>query len=113
VLPLISKIKKDVDAANISEKRSVFHPSIFPVNEQICIDDILNLRNKVSHRVDKRIASPDIGYIEAVIAIKSLLMLGIWWHAEKVKIDYKKNQKDIINELIKRNSSAQDTLVKI
>ncbi len=113
VLPLINKIKKDVDAANILEKRSFLHLSIFPLNIQNCINDILNLRNKVSHRVDKRIASPEIGYIEAVIAIKSLLMLGIWWHAEKVKINYEKNQKDIIDELIKRNSSTQDTLVKI
>jgi hypothetical protein len=104
VLPLINQIKKDVDA-NITEKRNILHLSIFPINIQNCMNDILNLRNRVSHRVDKRITIPDIGYIEAVIAIKSLLMLGMWWNMEKVKIDYKQDQKDIINDLIKRSST--------
>jgi hypothetical protein len=70
------------------------------------LSDIVPLRNRVSHRVSKRISAVDVGYIEAAIAVKSLLMIGMWWNREKALIDYSKDQKQIINQTISR--SAKD-----
>jgi hypothetical protein len=105
VLPSFVAMKRDVDCL-LADKPSIQRISLFPKLIQDSLADIVPLRNRVSHRVDKRFTPPDVGYIEAAIALKSLLMIGIWWYKEKVQIDYTKDIKEIISQTISRSSKT-------
>jgi hypothetical protein len=73
---------------------------IFPPHVNRCLADLVQLRNRVSHRVDRLSAVRTVNYLEAALAIKSFATLALWWHGARTTIDYKATKKDVIKKAL-------------
>lgn len=78
-------------------------PPLFPSYVLRCLNDLITLRNRVSHRVERGTSIVNVGYIESSIAIRSFIGLVHWWQKEKILINYNESRKDIIESTLERS----------
>lgn len=83
------------------QQRSV----IFPAHINRCLTDLVQLRNRVSHRIDRLSAVRTVNYLEASLAIKSFATISLWWQSMKTSIDYNSSKKDVIRKAIEAAKS--------
>lgn len=76
---------------------------IFPAHVNRALSDLVPLRNRVSHRVDRLGASRSVTYLESALALKSYIVLALWWQEERKQIDYRVGSKEAIKKAIDRN----------
>ncbi len=76
---------------------------IFPTHVNRSLSDLVPLRNRVSHRVDRLGASRSVTYLESALALKSYIVLSLWWQEERKQIDYRVGAKEAIKKAIDRN----------
>lgn len=74
--------------------------AIFPAHVNRCLNDLVQLRNRVSHRIDRLSAVRTVNYLEAALAIKSFATIALWWQTAKTNIDYKSTKKDVIKKAV-------------
>ena len=79
--------------------------SIFPAYVARCVNELIPLRNKVSHRVQKSSTASVVGYVDAAIAMRSFVVLSTWWQRERVRIDYKADKRTALLQSIERSRS--------
>ncbi|MDO8513508.1 MAG: hypothetical protein Q7S37_03320 [bacterium] len=89
-----SRINTKINELSGKEKRTYLFPSQIAKN----IDELIIYRNNVSHK-----SRMQIDDYEAIRSIYCLVSLMLWWKEEKNKIDWKKNNLEIIKEIIERN----------
>jgi hypothetical protein len=83
--------------------------ALFPTYVQRCLGELVNLRNRVSHRVERVATSvTNVGYVEASLALRAYVVLATWWHTERGRIDYKQTRKSIILSSINRSALLND-----
>lgn len=85
---------------NINKQESKI--SLFPKYLKENINEIIKNRNATSH--NSRIP---IGQYEAQKTVYCCITLIMWWKKEKDAIDWKDDQKDIIQKTIERNKSSK------
>lgn len=88
---------------NLNKKESRI--SLFPENLKENINELIRLRNATSH--NSRIP---IGQYEAQRMVYCCITLIMWWKKEKDVIDWKDDQKTIIEKTIERNKSSSGEL---
>jgi len=76
---------------------------VFPPRVNRALSDLVPLRNRVSHHVDRLSSARAVIYLEAALALKSYIVLSLWWQEERQKIDYRVGMKDAIKKAIERN----------
>ncbi|PKN52299.1 MAG: hypothetical protein CVU55_07130 [Deltaproteobacteria bacterium HGW-Deltaproteobacteria-13] len=76
---------------------------IFPAHVNRSLSDLVPLRNRVSHRVDRLGASHSVTYLESALALKSYIVLALWWQEERKQIDYRVGAKEAIKKAVDRN----------
>ena len=83
--------------------------AIFPAHVNRCLNDLVQLRNRVSHRIDRLSAVRTVNYLEAALAIKSFATIALWWQSTKTLIDYKASKKDVIKKAIEAARDDTET----
>jgi hypothetical protein len=81
---------------------------IFPAHVNRALSDLVPLRNRVSHRVDRLSGAQTVTYLEAALALKSYIVLALWWQDERKVIDYRVSIKDAIKKAIERNKTESE-----
>ena len=81
---------------NINKKES--RVSLFPEHIRENINELVRYRNATSHK-----SSIPIGQYEAQRMVYCCITLIMWWKHEKDLIDWKDDQKTIIEKVIERN----------
>jgi len=77
---------------------------LFPPYVQRCVNELVTLRNRVSHRVEKIASSvTNVGYVEASLGLRAYVVLSSWWYTERGLINYKESRKKIVEESAARS----------
>jgi len=109
VLPLLESLKQCIDdnpSLNLKAQKIV----LFPAHVQRCLSELVILRNRVSHRVEKAISVASVGYTDTAIALRDFIVVAKWWEAERREINYKATRKSIIQDTVKRSKAeGQET----
>lgn len=107
LIPNLEYLNKTINEINDLQRKQQ-KINLFPSFINRCVWELVNLRNLVSYRIERRILLQSVGYQETAFAIRSLIVLANWWHDERSKIDYKLSRKDIINQTIERSKRIDD-----
>lgn len=108
LLPLVEEISDRV-AANAKLSPKDIKVALFPLYVQRCLGELINLRNRVSHRVERVATSvTNVGYVEAALALRSYIVLATWWHLERGLINYKQSRKKIVLDSTERSARLNE-----
>jgi hypothetical protein len=77
--------------------------AVFPAHVNRALSDLVPLRNRVSHRVDRLSSARTVTYLETALALKSYIVVALWWQEERQKIDYRAGMNEAIKKAIDRN----------
>jgi hypothetical protein len=104
LMPLVEDLSRRAAEFSRSNQKDV-KVSVFPSYVQRCVSELVHLRNRVSHRVE-RIASSvtNVGYVEASLALRAYVVLASWWHQERGQINYKQSRKKIVEDTAARSA---------
>lgn len=105
ILPVLEGIKQCIDD-NPSLNLKAQKIALFPSHVQRCLSELVILRNRVSHRVERAISVASVGYVDTAIALRDFIVVAKWWETERRKINYKGTRKAIIQETVKRSREA-------
>lgn len=83
---------------------------IFPSRIQHCANELVALRNRVSHRVGPGSSVATVGHVEAAIALRDFIVAAHWWEHERPQLDFKGDRKSCIQESIKRSKATDDSI---
>lgn len=110
VIQILERSNKFIDEYSEQSIKNQSLP-IFPSYVLRCLNDLITLRNRVSHRIERGTSIVNVGYIESSIAIRSFIGLVYWWQKEKIQIDYNLRRKEIIESTIERSKiiNEEDT----
>ena len=100
---LVSTVAAVEDVAVRPQKTAIFPPHV-----NRALSDLVPLRNRVSHRVDRLSAARSVTYLEAALAMKSYIVLSLWWQEERRQIDYRVGMKEAIKKAIDRNQAEPE-----
>jgi hypothetical protein len=106
MLPVLEALKQCIDdnpSLNIKAQKI----TLFPAHVQRCLSELLILRNRVSHRVERAVSVASVGYVDTAIALRDFIVVAKWWETERRKINYKGTRKAIIQETVKRSREAE------
>lgn len=106
VLPAVEDLKQAVDG-NFNLSSRAQGTNIFPASVRRCLSELVILRNRVSHRVERVVSVASVGYIDAAIALRDFIIVARWWEAERKRINYKASRKTMIQDTVRR-SALQD-----
>jgi len=107
ILPVLENVKQAIDE-NPSFNLRTQKISLFPPNVKRCLSELVNLRNRVSHRVERVVSVASVGYIDTAIALRDFIVVARWWESERKELNYKTTPKVMIQETVKR-SKSQDS----
>ena len=102
IVPLLeglSSAVRELEEGAAKPQKTILFPA--PVNR--ALSDLVPLRNRVSHRVDRLSSAKTVTYLEASLALKSYVVLALWWQKERQLIDYGVGMKEAIKKSIERN----------
>lgn len=102
ILPTLESLKQCIDE-NPSLNLKAQKINLFPSNVQRCISELVILRNRVSHRIEKAISVASVGYTDTAIALRDLIVVAKWWETERKEINYKASRKHIIQDTVRRS----------
>jgi hypothetical protein len=109
VFPLLESLKQCIEenpALNLKAQKI----NLFPSHVQRCLSELVILRNRVSHRVEKAVSVASVGYTDTAIALRDLIVVAKWWETERKEINYKATRKSIIQDTVKRSKAqGQET----
>lgn len=104
VLPAIEALRQAIDGSPVTNPKSQ-GTSIFPARVRRCLSELVILRNRVSHRVERVVSVASVGYIDAAIALRDFIIVAKWWESERKKINYKASRKAIVEGTVRRSAS--------
>jgi len=107
VLPTLEQLASsvaEIEDVTVRPQRTL----VFPAHVNRSLSDLVPLRNRVSHRVDRLSSSRTVTYLEAALALKSYIVLSLWWQEERQKIDYRVGMREAIKNAIERNRSEAE-----
>lgn len=104
VFPLLESLKQCVEE-NPSLNLKAQKINLFPSHVQRCLSELVILRNRVSHRVEKAVSVASVGYTDTAIALRDLIVVAKWWETERKEINYKATRKSIIQDTVKRSKT--------
>ncbi len=107
VIPLIEELGESVWEASRANQREV-RVALFPPYVQRCIGELVILRNRVSHRVERATSVTNVGYAEAALALRAYIVAATWWQKERSLIDYKQTRKRIVSDSIQRSAQQYE-----
>lgn len=104
VFPILESLKQCIDDnPSLNLKAQKIH--LFPSHVQRCLSELVILRNRVSHRVEKAISIASVGYTDTAIALRDFIVIAKWWETERKEINYKATRKSIIQDTVKRGKA--------
>jgi hypothetical protein len=110
IIPILEDLRLSFDEhpyLNIKTQKV----NLFPLRVQRCLSELIILRNRVSHRVERVVSVASVGYIDTAVALRDFVVIAHWWESERKRIDYKSTRKVMIQETVKRsqerNSEAE------
>lgn len=109
ILPTLEILKQSLDespAINLKTQEM----SLFPSNVRRCLSELVILRNRVSHRVERVVSVAPVGYVDTAIALRDYIVVAKWWENERKKINYKTERKSIIRETVERSKSPDSEI---
>jgi hypothetical protein len=104
ILPTINQLSSriaELEEVAIKPQKTL----VFPTRVNRSLSELIPLRNKVSHRVDRLGSTGSVTYLEAALALKSYIVLALWWQEERRRIDYRAEMKAAIGQAIERNKA--------
>jgi len=106
VIPSLDSIKAIIDD-NLTITAKTQKIALFPSYVQRCLSELVILRNRVSHRVERGTSVASVGYVDTAVALRDFLVVAKWWENERTSINYKASRKTIIQETVKRSKIAE------
>lgn len=100
LLKYIDEKYKKLDLRLDSIEGDIKDNEFFPLIIKINLEDLIRYRNAISHR-----SLDPIGSFEALKSIYCSFSIVLWWDEEKKKIDWTKDQKDIIKQFVQAAKS--------
>lgn len=110
LIPILESLKQTIDE-NVSISIKSQKINLFPQNVRRGLSELVNLRNRVSHRVERVVSVASVGYVDTAIALRDFIVVAKWWECERKELNYKSTQKVMIEETVKR-SKAKDMEVE-
>jgi hypothetical protein len=104
IIPILETLKQFVDDSPALSLRAQ-KINLFPPNVQRCLSELVILRNRVSHRVERVVSVASVGYIDTAIALRDFIVIAKWWESERSQINYRTTRKAMIQETVKRSRS--------
>jgi hypothetical protein len=104
VIPILESLKQSLDE-NTALSLKAQKIQLFPPNVKRCLSELVNLRNRVSHRVEKVVSVASVGYVDTAIALRDFIVVAKWWESERKQLNYKATPKIMIQETVKRSRS--------
>lgn len=106
IIPTLEAIRQSLDdSPPLSLKEQKIN--LFPPQVQRCISELVILRNRVSHRVERAVSVATVGYVDTAKALRDYVILAKWWENERKQIDYKATRKVMIQDTVKRGRSQE------
>lgn len=102
ILPLLDNLRQCIEE-NPSLNLKAQKINLFPSQVQRCLSELVILRNRVSHRVERAVSVASVGYVDIAIALRDFIVAAKWWETERKQINYKATRKAIIQETVKRS----------
>jgi len=102
VISVLESLKQSIDD-NASLNTRGQKISLFPENVRRCLSELVILRNRVSHRVERAVSIASVGYLDTAIALRDFIVVAKWWETERNQINYKATRKALIQETVKRS----------
>jgi hypothetical protein len=102
IINILEKYNKFIEEISEQSMKNQSLP-IFPNYVLRCLNDLITLRNRVSHRIERGTSIVNVGYIESSIALRSFIGIVYWWQKEKLLINYDLSRKEIIASTIERS----------
>jgi hypothetical protein len=106
IMPLLDSLKLFIDDNPLLNTKAQ-KISLFPIHVRRCLSELIILRNRVSHRVERAVSVATVGYVDIAIALRDFIVVAKWWESERKEIDYKASRKAIIQESVKRSKSIE------
>jgi hypothetical protein len=107
VLPPLENIRSLIDENPVLNTKTQ-KIALFPSTVQRCLSELVILRNRVSHRVERGTSVASVGYIDTAIALRDFVVVAIWWERERSQINYKSNRKTIIQATVKKSKASKE-----
>jgi hypothetical protein len=104
IIPTLESLKQAIDE-NTSLTLKTQKINLFPPNVKRCLSELVNLRNRVSHRVERVVSVASVGYIDTAIALRDFIVVAKWWESERKQLNYKSTPKIMIQDTVKRSRS--------
>jgi hypothetical protein len=104
IIPMLESFKQAIDE-NSSLNLRASKINLFPPNVKRCLSELVNLRNRVSHRVERVVSVASVGYVDTAIALRDFIVVAKWWESERKELNYKSTPRVMIQETVKRSRS--------
>jgi hypothetical protein len=109
IIPLLEGLKQMVeDNPQLNTRGQA--TSLFPAKVQRCLSELVVLRNRVSHRVERVVSVAAVGYIDTAIALRDFIVVAKWWEVEKRQINYRALRNVMIQETLNRSRAQEQEL---
>lgn len=99
----------DVAASIARSNPTTPKTGLFPPRVQRCLEELVVLRNLVSHRAERASSLTPVSHIDAALAFRAYMAIAIWWLGERTKVDYKAAPKAIVADIISRSRGSSGT----
>ena len=80
---------------------------LFPRFVQRAFTELVDLRNRVSHRNERGTSSLSVTHVDTATAMRAFAVAASWWHRERSALDFTKSPKEVAALLVDR-SRQQD-----
>ena len=107
LVPELSRLAKQFSRI---EKRlpAEIHSRLFPKHVQRSLEDLVTLRNRVSHRGDRGQALANVTHVDTATALRAFVSLARWWDQERNQIDFEQGIDAIVRALVDRTKKVDE-----
>jgi hypothetical protein len=106
IIPILENLKQTIDE-HTSQTLKTQKINLFPLNVKRCLSELVNLRNRVSHRVERAVSVASVGYLDTAIALRDFIVIARWWERERKQLNYKSTPKVMIQDTVRRSKSQE------
>jgi hypothetical protein len=85
---------------------------LFPKNVQRSLEELVSLRNRVSHRSERGKAISDIEHIDTAMALRAFAIVANWWETERACLDYSASPHSILTSITERSRKLDEEAVR-
>ena len=88
------------------------HSRLFPKYVQRSLEDLVALRNRVSHRGDRGQALANVTHVDTATALRAFVSLARWWDWEQLQINFEGPIHAIVRDLLESTQKVDDEAAK-